>query len=101
MRLQERQHRRRHQANPTCHEVHDMVSNLESNTCGMLNDVERRMYARESNIMSELESRTQAHQESLRVQATRQREEIQSMERRLKDEFSRVSIRLQRQRALH
>jgi len=58
-------------------EMHDMVSTMENNTCGMLNDVERTMYERESNIMSEIESRTQAHQESLRAQVTRQREEMQ------------------------
>ena len=28
-------------------QMHDMVSNIKNNTCGMLNDVERRMYERE------------------------------------------------------
>jgi len=68
--------------------MHDMVSSMECNTCGMLNEVERRMYERESHLMSEIETRTQ---EDVRAQVTRQREEIQSqvseMERRLKDEF--------------
>jgi len=86
-------------------EMHDMVSNMENNTCGMFNDVERRMYERESHLMSEIENRTlrqqevmQAYRESLRTQVTvmqtqvtREREEMQTqitqMERRLKDEF--------------
>jgi len=95
-------------------EMHDMFSNMENNTCGMLNDVEHRMNERESHLMSEIESRTlrqqeaiQPCQESLRtqvtvmqaqvtrqqeemkkmiqIQVTRQREEVQLMERRLKD----------------
>jgi len=37
--------------------------------------------------MSEIEARTLHQQEVMQAQVTRQREEIQSMERRLKDEF--------------
>ena len=37
-------------------EMHDMFSNMENNTCGMLNDVEHRMNERESHLMSEIES---------------------------------------------
>jgi len=39
-------------------EMHDVFSNMENNTCGMLNDVEHRMNVRESHLMSEIESRT-------------------------------------------
>jgi len=74
----------------------------------ILSDVEGKMLQRESHFMSEIEARNaqqqevmHAYQESLRsqvseltqqqtimqVQVTRQREEVQSMERRLKDEF--------------
>ena len=74
-------------------EMHDMFSNMENNTCGMLNDVEHRMNERESHLMSEIESRTfrqqeaiQACQESLRTQVavmqtqvTSQREEMESL----------------------
>jgi len=39
-------------------EMHDMFSNMENNTCGILNDDEHRMNERESHLMSEIESRT-------------------------------------------
>ena len=84
-----------------------MFSNMENNTCGMLNDVEHRMNERESHLMSEIESRTfrqqeaiQACQDSLRTQVavmqtqvTRQQEEVELMDRRLKDEiFSHIGL---------
>ena len=48
-------------------EMHDMFSNMENNTCGMLNDVEHRMNERESHLMSEIESRTLRQQETIQV----------------------------------
>jgi len=60
----------------------------------ILSDVEGKMLQRESHFMSEIQAQNaqqqevmQALQENVWAQVTRQREEIRSMERRLKDEF--------------
>jgi len=98
-------------------EMHDMMGNMLSDVdqevTARIADLGTQMVEREYHFMSEIESRTlyqqevmQAYQENLRVQVTRQREEMQKMmqaqvtqqreeiqsqvsqmERRLKDEF--------------
>ena len=77
--------------------MHDMFSNMEINTCGMLNDVEHRMNERESHLVSEIESRTlrqqeamQAHQESLQAQVTREREVMQAQAARQQEEMQKL-----------
>ena len=52
------------------------AAEMHDRTCNLMRDVEGIMLQRESHLMSEIESRTQ---ESLRVQVTRQREEMQSL----------------------